>query len=136
MTVPALLPLAHTAEAVSDYSSVVRHLAPLVARTPRGGLDEPGFWPWHDVYANALIVTDRLSEAETFLVPLETTAHRRGHRSASARLGYVRGRLLAARGDLLGAERAFEESPPCWRTVRGWTSVAADWPCTADLAAS
>jgi DNA-binding CsgD family transcriptional regulator/tetratricopeptide (TPR) repeat protein len=110
MTVPALLSRAHVAEAASDYSAVVRHLAPLAARTPRGGLDEPGFWPWHDVYANALVVTDRLAEAEEFLAPLETTVHRRGHRSAGARLGYVRGRLLAGRGDLFGAEAAFEEA--------------------------
>jgi DNA-binding CsgD family transcriptional regulator len=80
------------------------------SRSPRGGLDEPGFWPWHDVYANALVVTDRLTEAEAFLAPLEELAHRRGHRSASARLGYVRGRLLAARGDLPGAEAAFEQA--------------------------
>ena len=110
MTVPALLARAHVAEAASDYAAVVRHLAPLAVRTPRGGLDEPGFWPWHDVYANALVVTDRLAEADEFLAPLETTAHHRGHRSASARLGYVRGRLLAARGDLPGAEEAFEQA--------------------------
>ena len=110
MTVPALLARAHVAEAASDYAAVVRHLAPLAGRTPRGGLDEPGFWPWHDVYANALVMTDRLAEAEAFLAPLETTAHRRGHRSASARLGYVRGRLLAGRGDLPGAEEAFEQA--------------------------
>ncbi len=110
MTVPALLARAHVAEAASDYSAVVRHLAALATRTPRGGLDEPGFWPWHDVYANALVVTDRFSEAEEFLAPLETTVQLRGHRSASARLGYVRGRLLAGRGDLVGAEAAFEEA--------------------------
>ena len=110
MTVPALLARAHVAEAASDYAAVVRHLAPLAVRTPRGGLDEPGFWPWHDVYANALAVTDRLPEAEAFLLPLEATARRREHRSASARLGYVRGRLLAARGDLPGAEEAFEQA--------------------------
>ena len=110
MTVPALLARAHVAEAASDHHAVVRHLAPLATRAPRGGLDEPGFWPWHDLYANALVVTDRLPEAERFLLPLETTAHRRGHRSVSARLGCVRGRLLAARGDLTGAEEAFEQA--------------------------
>jgi DNA-binding CsgD family transcriptional regulator len=110
MTVPSLLARAAVAEAASDYAAVVRHLAPLATRTPRGGLDEPGFWPWHDVYANALVVTGRLGEAEAFLAPHEATVRRRGHGSATARLGYVRGRLLAARGDLTGAERAFEEA--------------------------
>jgi DNA-binding CsgD family transcriptional regulator len=110
MAVPALLARAHVAEARSDYEAVVRHLAPLVVRTPRGGLDEPGFWPWHDLYANALVVTNRLDEADAFLRPLEATVQRRGHRSAGARLGYVRGRLLGARGDLAGAVDAFAQA--------------------------
>lgn len=110
MAVPALLARAHVAEARSDYEAVARHLAPLVLRTPRGGLDEPGFWPWHDLYANALVVTNRLDEADAFLRPLEATVQRRGHRSAGARLGYVRGRLLGARGDLDGAQEAFAQA--------------------------
>ncbi|WP_436694193.1 LuxR C-terminal-related transcriptional regulator [Geodermatophilus sp. CPCC 205506] len=108
MTVPTLLARAAVAEAASDFPAVVRHLAPLAARTPRGGLDEPGFWPWHGLYAEALVLTDRLAEADAFLAPLEATADRRGHRSVGARLGVVRGRLMAARGDVGGAERAFE----------------------------
>jgi len=110
MTVPTLLARAHVAEARSDYEGVVRHLTPLVLRSPRGGLDEPGFWPWHDLYANALVVTNRLDEADAFLLPLEATVQQRHHRSAGARLGYVRGRLLGARGDLAGAEEAFAQA--------------------------
>ena len=108
MTVPALLARAHVAEARSDHEAVVRHLAPLATRSPRGGLDEPGFWPWHDLYADALVLTDRLADADAFLTPLED--HARRHRSAAARLGRVRGRLLAARGDLAGAEEAFRRA--------------------------
>jgi DNA-binding CsgD family transcriptional regulator len=107
MTVPAILARVHLAEAASDYTAVVRHLAPLVTRAPRGGLDEPGFWPWHDLYANALVVTDRLAEADQFLAPLEVTARRRGHRSTLARLGRARGRLLGARGQVDEAVEAF-----------------------------
>jgi DNA-binding CsgD family transcriptional regulator len=107
MTVPVLLARAHVAEARSDYPAVVRHLTPLVQRAPRGGLDEPGFWPWHDLYANALVVTNRLAEADAFLAPLEATVRQRSHRSACARLGYVRGRLLGAQGDAAGAEQTF-----------------------------
>jgi DNA-binding CsgD family transcriptional regulator len=107
MAVPALLARAHVAEAAADYGGVVRHLTPLAVRTPRGGIDEPGFWPWHDVYANALVRTDRLAEADAFLAPLEAAAARRRHRSTGARLGVVRGRLLGARGDVAGAAAAF-----------------------------
>ncbi len=107
MTVPALLARAHVAEARSDHEAVVRHLTPLVTRRPRGGLDEPGFWPWHDLYANALVLTDRLADADAFLAPLEGLVRTRGHRSTAARIGYVRGRLLGARGDLAAAEEVF-----------------------------
>ena len=107
MTLPALLARAQVAEASGDPHAVLRHLAPLVARTDRGGLDEPGFWPWHDTYATALVLTDRLAEADQFLTPLEATAARRGHRSTTARLGAVRGRVLAARGEHAAAEQAF-----------------------------
>jgi DNA-binding CsgD family transcriptional regulator len=110
MTVPALLAHAHVAEARSDYEAVARHLTPLATRRPRGGLDEPGFWPWHDLYANALVLTDRLADADEFLAPLEALARQRGHRSTTARLGHVRGRLLGARGDLAAADEAFRHA--------------------------
>ena len=38
-------------------------LAPLLAIEPRSAVDEPGFWPWQDLYAHALIDLDRLDEA-------------------------------------------------------------------------
>jgi DNA-binding CsgD family transcriptional regulator/tetratricopeptide (TPR) repeat protein len=100
MTVPALLTLSYLAEAASDHHAVLRHLAPLATRRPRAGLDEPGFWPWHDHYAMALVLTGRLTEADEFLAPLERLAGDRGHRSCAARLHVVRGRLHAARGDV------------------------------------
>lgn len=78
-----------------------------MGRAPRGVLDEPGFWSWRDLYANALVVTNRLAEADAFLTPLEATVRQRSHRSACARLGYVRGRLLGAQGDAAGAEEVF-----------------------------
>ncbi|HEY5844120.1 MAG TPA: LuxR C-terminal-related transcriptional regulator, partial [Mycobacterium sp.] len=71
---------------------------------------EPGYWPWPDVLANALVIDGRLSEADAFLRPHEERARVRGHRSAMARLGYARGRLLGAQGDLGAARARFEES--------------------------
>ena len=107
MIVPALLARAQVAEATGDFPAVLRALAPLVGRTDRSALDEPGFWPWQDTYATALVLTDRLAEADQFLAPLEATAARRAHRSTAARLGVVRGRVLAARGEHAAAEQAF-----------------------------
>jgi DNA-binding CsgD family transcriptional regulator len=108
MRLPYLLARAHVAEAQADYDGVLQALEPLLRIDRGNGIDEPGFWPWHDVYANALVMKDRGREAADFLVPLEALVAARGHRSASARLGYVRGRLLGAEGDIEGAKDAFE----------------------------
>ncbi|MEU6763823.1 AAA family ATPase [Streptomyces sp. NPDC046853] len=108
MLAPACLARAQVAEARGDYERVIEALSPLVQLTPRGSLDEPGFWPWPDVYANALVMTGRLDEADAFLTPHEERAACRERRSAQARLALARGRLTAARGDVEAARGQFE----------------------------
>ncbi|MGJ0119442.1 LuxR C-terminal-related transcriptional regulator [Williamsia sp. MIQD14] len=108
MRVPAALARAAVAEARTDYAGVLRALAPLTGSWARGDVAEPGFWPWPDVYANALVVEGRLDEAETFLAEHEEPARDRDHRSARARLAYARGRLLGARGLVDAAVETFE----------------------------
>ena len=110
MKIPTLLARAQIAEAEADYARVRRVLEPLTRMAKGTSLSEPGYWPWPDVLANALVIDGQLSEADAFLRPHEERARSRGHRSAMARLGYARGRLLGAQGNL-GASRArFEES--------------------------
>ncbi|MBY6368227.1 helix-turn-helix transcriptional regulator [Rhodococcus corynebacterioides] len=110
MRVPALLARAAVAEARADYAAVLRILAPLTEDWARGDISEPGFWPWPDVFANALVVEGRLDEADAFLRAHEERVRLRGHRSAGARLAYARGRLLGARGDLDAARDSFESA--------------------------
>ncbi|MEV0689067.1 AAA family ATPase [Streptomyces sp. NPDC050388] len=110
MLVPACLARAQVAEARGEYDRVVEALAPLAQLPSRRSVDEPGFWPWQGVYANALVMTGRLDEAEAFLVPCEELAARRGHRSTLARLGLARGRLTGARGDIDTARTQFERA--------------------------
>jgi DNA-binding CsgD family transcriptional regulator len=110
MLVPSCLSRAQVAEARGDYDRVVEALSPVVQLTGRESVDEPGFWPWPDVYANALVLTGRLDEADAFLTPYEDLAARRGRRSAQARLGLARGRLTAARGDIDAARKEFEQA--------------------------
>ena len=110
MLVPACLCLAQCAEVVSDYTSVLRYLQPIVTMRDRGAIDEPGHWPWPDLYGNALVLTGRVDDADDFLRPHEELAAERGHRSAKARLGYVRGRIHGARGDIDAARDAFENA--------------------------
>ncbi|GLF95454.1 helix-turn-helix transcriptional regulator [Streptomyces yaizuensis] len=110
MLVPSCLARAQVAEARGDYERVIEALAPVVQLPVRESIDEPGFWPWPDMYANALALTGRLDEADAFLTPHEARAARRGRRSAQARLGLARGRLTAARGDIDTARRDFEQA--------------------------
>jgi DNA-binding CsgD family transcriptional regulator len=98
------------AESLADYGAVLRAFDPIAQMDRSRGLDEPGFWPWQDVYANALVMVGELERAEAFISPLEKAAQAAGHRSTIARLGYVRGRLLGAEARFDDAVRAFEEA--------------------------
>jgi DNA-binding CsgD family transcriptional regulator len=55
-------------------------------------------------------MSGHLEEADQFLIPHEQVAWERKHRSSMARLGYVRGRILAAHGDIDSARNSFEAS--------------------------
>ncbi|HEY5878442.1 MAG TPA: AAA family ATPase [Nakamurella sp.] len=107
MQVAAGLAQAHLAFARADHETVLRALEPIVDLPRREGVDESGFWPWQDIYGDALVSAGRLDEAEEFLAVHEDAADRRGRRSMMARLARVRGRLAAARGDITAAEAAF-----------------------------
>ena len=50
-------------------------------------VDEPGFWPWQHLYANALVSTGRLDEAERFLARARAAGGRARarHRDGAAR---------------------------------------------------
>lgn len=124
MRVAASLARASVAEARADYAGVLRAVEPLRQPWAGGSIDEPGAWPWPDVCANALTIEGRYDEADAFLQPHEQLATDRGHRSARARLGYARGRLLGATGDLPAARVAFE----------GSAALLADLPLPYDRA--
>jgi len=98
---------ARIGEARGDPAAVVAALQPVREFAHRDATDEPGFWPWQDLYAEALVGVGRVDEADDFLVPHERLAAERGRRSAIARLARARGRVEAAAGRPEGAERAF-----------------------------
>ncbi|MBT2553921.1 LuxR family transcriptional regulator [Arthrobacter sp. ISL-5] len=109
MLLPYSIAQAQVAEVRADYDGVVRALLPVVRMRRSSGIDEPGFWPWQDHYANALVMVGRVEEAGQFLRPLELLAEERQHRSTQARLAYVRGRIHAATGDLDAARLSFRD---------------------------
>ncbi|MGE4178153.1 MAG: LuxR C-terminal-related transcriptional regulator, partial [Thermoleophilia bacterium] len=107
MIVASALAHAQLAAARADHDTVLRALEPLRHLQPRDGLDEPGFWPWHSLYADALVTAGRLDEADTFLTPHEQLATQRARRSTIAHLARARGRLEAAAGHPDTADTAF-----------------------------
>jgi DNA-binding CsgD family transcriptional regulator len=107
MLVAAALARAHLTAARGDNDGVLRALEPLIALLPCEALDEPGFWPWRDLYGEALVNAGLLHDAEDFLGPREALARQRGRRVESARLARVRGRLESARGKAKKSEDVF-----------------------------
>lgn len=110
MRVPAALARAALSEARADYPAVVRALAPLTQPWARDWVNQPGHWPWADVYANALVLVGRSEEADEFLGHHEQAATALGHASSTARLAYARGRWHGLRGDLDAARDSFEKA--------------------------
>ncbi|QIX28097.1 AAA family ATPase [Nocardioides sp. JQ2195] len=108
MQIPAALARAHFAEGAANYEGVVQALSPVAARL--GNRIEPGFWPWPALHANALVMTDRVSEARALIDAHHAVARERGHRSEQAALEAVLGRIHCGSGDLDAGVAAFESA--------------------------
>ena len=78
------------AAARGDHATVIAALEPFAGDSAEG-IHEPGIWPWHDLFGEALVAAGRLDDAAAFLAPHEQRARERGLGSALARLGRVRG---------------------------------------------
>lgn len=110
MHVAMAMARAQVSIAVGDYAGALRALEPLAQRKRHHGIDEPGFWPWHELYAVSLIAVGQTEEADRFLQPHEDLAAEREHRSTIARLASARGRVRFSRGDVAGGRESFEEA--------------------------
>lgn len=109
MQVPASLARARFHEARADYESALSVLQPLTELDPWTE-NRISFWPWQDTYVNALVMTDQLDKADSFLTDFEQVRRERAVPSDSARMAWARGRLLAAQGDPESAREHFETS--------------------------
>ncbi|MCW2720089.1 helix-turn-helix transcriptional regulator, partial [Pseudonocardia sp.] len=98
---------ARIGEARGDAAAVVAALEPVLRFEHRDAADEPGFWPWQDLYADALVAVGRVAAADAFLGPHEQAARDRGRRTAIGRLARARGRVEAAAGRTDAADAAF-----------------------------
>ncbi|MET3175499.1 UNVERIFIED_ORG: DNA-binding CsgD family transcriptional regulator [Arthrobacter sp. UYCu721] len=107
MQVPASLARARFHEARADYESALAVLQPLTELDPWTD-NRVSFWPWQDTYVNALVMTDQLDAADTFLTAFEGVRRERVVPSDMARMAWARGRLQAAQGDPDTAREHFE----------------------------
>ncbi|MET0865364.1 MAG: AAA family ATPase [Nakamurella sp.] len=99
---------ARIADARGEPAAVIAALDPLRGFTEREAVDEPGFWPWQDLLADALVAVGRVAEASDFLAPHEKVAQQRGRRTSIARMARSRGAIEAAAGRTQQAADAFE----------------------------
>ena len=106
-TVPVGMAKALLAAARGDAEAVVAALAPVAALSPNAAVDEPGYWPWQDLYAEALVGLGRAADADAFLRRHEAMADERARPSMIAKLARVRGRVEAALGRREPAAAAF-----------------------------
>lgn len=98
---------ARLGEARGSAAATLTALEPVRRFRQRGAVDEPGFWPWQDLYADALVSAGRADEADGFLTPHEELAAARGRRTTMARLARARGRVEAALGRPESAEASY-----------------------------
>ena len=77
MVIPTLLARAQIAEAEADYAKVRQVAEPLTRMAAGTSLQEPGYWPWPDLLANALVLDGQLDAADDFLRPHEQRAKAR-----------------------------------------------------------
>jgi DNA-binding CsgD family transcriptional regulator len=102
--------IALVASARGDHEAVLAALEPVAELSPNPAVDEPGFWVWQDLYAEALVAAGRTEEADRFLRPHEELAGSRDRPSTIARLARARGRIEAALGHRERAAAAFERA--------------------------
>src|SRR3954447_330343 len=108
---------ARLAETRGDAEGVLAALDPVPGFPFRDAVDEPGFWSWADLYAEALVATGRVAAADDLLVPHEERAARRGRSSPIARLARARARVEAAAGRPDRAVEAFDRAVTAARQV-------------------
>jgi DNA-binding CsgD family transcriptional regulator len=104
---PAVEAVAQLELARGDAAAALAQVAPYLDLVP---LVEPGFARIVPEGAEALVRLGRLDEADARLTPFEACAAERGRGWAQCSAGRVRGLLLAASGDLAGAEAVLEQA--------------------------
>jgi DNA-binding CsgD family transcriptional regulator len=91
-----------------DAQAAHEVLAPFAQMAIAASVAEPGLWSFLPDEIEALVRLGDLDQAGALLEPFEARSQQVGRRRCIATAGRCRGLLLAARGDLPGAEAALE----------------------------
>ncbi len=102
---------------VGDAQAAHEVLAPFAQMAMAAGVAEPGLWSFLPDEIEALVRLGELDQAGALLEPFEARARQLGRRRGMATAGRCRGLLLAARGDLTGAEDALEAALVAHREI-------------------
>ncbi|MDA0168467.1 AAA family ATPase [Solirubrobacter taibaiensis] len=102
--------LAHHAAAAGDAHRVLTQLRPLAENPEQLDVDDPGYWPWHSLYVDALIDTESFIDATRFLAAHEDALRGLDRPSMSVKLARARGRLAWRQRDLEAGLHAFSEA--------------------------
>lgn len=98
-TIPSAMAAIQVAASRGDYAEVRRAGAPLAALGHNVDFDQPGYWPWFELYAHALVLGGRIREAETLIDPIWRRAEPVGHATTLASIESVRARISGIRGE-------------------------------------
>jgi DNA-binding CsgD family transcriptional regulator len=100
-----------------DAQAAHEVLAPFAKMAIAAGVAEPGVWSLLPDEIEALVRLGELDQADALLELFEARSQQLGRRRDIATAGRCRGFLLAARGDLPGAEAALEEALNAHREI-------------------
>ena len=104
------LGLAVRAAAVGDPPRVLELLDPLAESPDDHSANDPGYWRWHDLFADTLIDTGELEVAKRFIARYLPVMDALGRPSMKARLTRGHGRIAWAQQQRRESVQAFEDA--------------------------
>lgn len=107
---PAAMSRMITTATSSDLVAALRVGESLARIGTEKDTQQPGFWPWEDVYAQCLVRAGRIRAADAVVAEAEQRAGTRGLASVAAKLRVPRGSILLRRGDVDAGVRCFDEA--------------------------
>lgn len=107
---PAAMSRMITTATSSDLVAALRVGESLARIGTEKDTQQPGFWPWEDVYAQCLVRAGRIRAADAVVSEAEQRTAGSGLSSVAAKLRVPRGSILLRRGDVEAGVRCFDEA--------------------------